>query len=408
MPEPRHPRALIPASRYTSAEWAARENARLWPRVWLFAGLGSDVLHPGERLVLDVGTQSAVVVRGDDGRLRAFHNVCRHRGARLCENGEGHARTLRCPYHHWTWKTDGKLLSWPDGTHFADPPGDVALLEVACEERHAAIWVCLGQPAVPIDAFLAPVADTLQRFRLDRWVRSDDISLAVAANWKTSADVSNESYHIRTLHPEVLPLVNDVAVPVEPLGPHTRMVAHFGAPSPHMPASAPFDETMRAWQQSLGLDPPLDPRAPHLRERLQKALRALGQARRMPWDMLMDAELLANTQLNLFPNTQLNLYAHRIQVYRHRPEGQDPGQMVFDQIAYRPLADDEIRPALPPPKIGDARTAAQGSMMAADLAMVLRLQRGMASAACDGLRLTAEEQAIAHLHAALDEWMADA
>ena len=93
MPSPLpNPCALVPADRYTSPEWVALEASALWPRVWLFACFGSDIAQMGERQVLDIGTESALVLRGDDGQVRAFHNVCRHRGMRLCESGAPSSR----------------------------------------------------------------------------------------------------------------------------------------------------------------------------------------------------------------------------------------------------------------------------------------------------------------------------
>ncbi len=399
------PCTVIPADRYTSTAWAELERTHLWPNAWLFVCFSSDIAQPGERQVLDIGTESAIVIRGDDGQVHAFHNTCPHRGMRLCDNGGPQGRHVRCAYHHWTWKPDGKLLSWPDGTQFAQPPGDVTLRPVLVEERLGLVWLCFSTPKLSLDNFLAPIADTLTRHHLERWVRSDDITLTVPANWKTSADVSNESYHIRTIHPEVLPIMNDTTATVDALGLHSKTTVHFGQASPHMSASAPYDETMRGWQESIGLKPPLDPRAPHLRERLQAAQRARGEAQKLPWQDLTDAELVDNVQFHLFPNTQINLYAHRVQIYRHRPAGTSPHEMIFDQIAYRPLAEGEKRPPMPPHKTGDAKTAQQGAMMAIDLAMVIGLQRGMQSSACDGLRLTTEETAIRHLHEQLDAWL---
>ena len=401
------PCQVVPAQRYVSPAWAELENAKLWPHVWLYVCFASDLAKPGERHVLDIGTESAVVVRGDDGIVRGFHNVCPHRGMRLCDNSNPHAPNIRCPYHHWTWRPEGKLQSWPNGTQFAQPPGDIALRPIACEERFGLVWLCFSEPKLSLDNFLAPIADTLRRHRLDRWVCTNDLTMNVPANWKTSSDVSNESYHIRTIHPETLPVLNDATATVVALGAHTKQTVQFGEPSPHLPANAPYDETMRGWQESIGLKPPLDPRRPNLREGLKAALRAHGEKLAMPWQELTDAELLDNVQINLFPNTQINLYAHRIQIFRHRPAGANPQEMLFDQLSYQPLAEGEARPALAPHKHADARTAAQGAMMAIDLAMVIGLQRGMQSSACEGLRLTEEEAAIAHLHRTLDAWLFD-
>jgi len=99
LPEPELGLTLIPKDRYLTRAFAAREADALWPRVWNLVGPTSDVEEPGDYLAFELGDESVLVVRGDDGVLRAFHNVCQHRGRRLREAGCGHAGDFQCPYH---------------------------------------------------------------------------------------------------------------------------------------------------------------------------------------------------------------------------------------------------------------------------------------------------------------------
>src|SRR6185503_5777810 len=92
--------APIPKERYTSERFLRLEMDRMWPRVWQLAGLASDLDQAGAYFTYEIGCDSILAVRQHEG-IRAFHNVCRHRGRRLREPGLGHASTFRCPYHHW-------------------------------------------------------------------------------------------------------------------------------------------------------------------------------------------------------------------------------------------------------------------------------------------------------------------
>jgi phenylpropionate dioxygenase-like ring-hydroxylating dioxygenase large terminal subunit len=103
----------IPAERYTSPEFAQREHEHLWPRVWQFACSIDHVAQPGDFHEYRAGYQSVLIVRGDDGELRAFQNVCRHRGSELCAGTGAGLTELRCPFHRWTWSLAGELREIP-------------------------------------------------------------------------------------------------------------------------------------------------------------------------------------------------------------------------------------------------------------------------------------------------------
>ena len=109
---------LVPVDRYISPEWKAVEDAKVWPRVWQIACSVDHVAEPGDFYEYRAGWLSILVVRGDDGELRAFQNACRHRGNMICEGtGKGLAE-LRCPYHRWAWTTEGRLREVPSRKGF--------------------------------------------------------------------------------------------------------------------------------------------------------------------------------------------------------------------------------------------------------------------------------------------------
>ena len=103
---------------YVDPAALAREQDAIFARSWQLAGHVSDVAEPGRFLTAQVGAESMLVVRGDDGELRAFRNVCRHRAARLREGRGDCGKAIRCPYHGWTYRTDGSLIGVPEGRGF--------------------------------------------------------------------------------------------------------------------------------------------------------------------------------------------------------------------------------------------------------------------------------------------------
>src|SRR6201987_4685464 len=105
---PPAPDRLIAKERYTSQEFLNRELDKMWSKVWQIACLDSDIPNPGDYYEYRIGLESILVVRGLDEQVRAFMNVCQHRG-RLIKQGCGHSTELRCPFHGWTWNLDGTL-----------------------------------------------------------------------------------------------------------------------------------------------------------------------------------------------------------------------------------------------------------------------------------------------------------
>jgi Rieske 2Fe-2S family protein len=194
------------------ATWA-RECERIFGRSWCAVGREGDLAEPGAWLRAEVGGESVLVTRGDDGTLRAFFNVCRHRGSELvdsCGAGSGRfAGAIRCPYHSWTYGLDGRLRRAPFlGPVSEEDASRFALAPVGVDTWGGFVFVDLaGGAGGSLRDQLGPVPERVVRYPLDAVVRGARVVYDVAANWKVLAENYNECYHCGPVHPELCDLV---------------------------------------------------------------------------------------------------------------------------------------------------------------------------------------------------------
>ncbi len=202
-------RETLPYRCYLEPEVFAAERERLFARQWVLVGRDEDVARSGDWRRVEVVSEQLLLVRGEDGLLRAFANTCRHRGAELCPaDGPvgGHAgRVLRCPYHHWTYGLDGRLRAAP---HLDAVPPGIALHEAAVSVWGGFVFVCLR----PDDgsSLADQLGDTVEHTRnypLAELRRGASVTYDVAANWKVIVENYNECYHCGPIHPELCELV---------------------------------------------------------------------------------------------------------------------------------------------------------------------------------------------------------
>ena len=143
-------RATLGGAHYTSADTFAAEQEHIFEEMWFCAVRSADLASPGQFRNVQVGRESVLLLRGRDGLLRAFLNVCRHRGARLCTEAEGQVRrNLRCAYHSWTYALDGKLVAAPNIAALTDETGapiDRYQLRPGAGRTHRMAWLRLGLP----------------------------------------------------------------------------------------------------------------------------------------------------------------------------------------------------------------------------------------------------------------------
>ncbi|MCH1866380.1 SRPBCC family protein [Nocardioides sp. CFH 31398] len=201
--EPVTPGWTLPASYYLDERVHAAELATVFTDTWLFAGHACEVAEPGQYLLFEIGDDSVIVVRDADGVLHAHHNVCRHRGSRICDEPRGRVRALMCPYHQWTYGLDGRLRGARlMGEGFAKD--GVRLGAVAVRELAGLVFVSLADAPPSFDAMAAAVTAQLGHHRLDRARVAHRASYSVRANWKTLVENNRECYHCRSNHPEFL------------------------------------------------------------------------------------------------------------------------------------------------------------------------------------------------------------
>ena len=195
----------LPGFYYTSAGLLEQEVETIFRREWLCVGREERLREPGAYLVHERLGESVIVVRGRDGVIRAFHNICRHRGTKLCEAMSGHfAATIQCPYHAWTWSIDGRLVGAPHMQEVEGfDKGDYPLLSLPVERWEGFVFVSYSDRPLPFAEAFRPVLVRFERCNLSSLVRVDRKDYEVKANWKLIMQNYNECLHCPTIHPEL-------------------------------------------------------------------------------------------------------------------------------------------------------------------------------------------------------------
>ena len=225
----------VPPGRYTSDEFFELERRHLWSKVWLYAAHRSQLPEPGSYLRLDIPGAPIFVVRGKDDEIRAFYNVCSHRGAPLVRDWSGTERYFRCTYHQWTYNSQGDLIAVMDERDFPEPfdKACLGLQEVRCELWGPWIFVNEDPDGQPLLEWLDMLVDEFEPFEIDRLRPAAMKSYEVECNWKLIMDAFLEVYHLKGIHPKTVGPALDHRGAVMGLLPngHTRMTCPTTAPS---------------------------------------------------------------------------------------------------------------------------------------------------------------------------------
>ena len=195
----------LPQPYYVAEDVLAEETEKLFRRRWLWVGRSSQLQRPGDYFLYERFGESVIVLRDRTGALRAHYNVCRHRGTRMCESATGHfSASIQCPYHAWTYATDGRLIGAPHMQDAVDfDKADYALHPAALHEWEGFLFVSLAQDPVPFEDNFAPVIGRFSRFNLPMLLPVEHRRYEVAANWKLILQNYNECLHCPTIHPEL-------------------------------------------------------------------------------------------------------------------------------------------------------------------------------------------------------------
>jgi Rieske 2Fe-2S family protein len=197
----------LPGHYYTSPEVFEAERVRIFGRAWTAVCRTDALAAAGDFVMVDVAGESLLVTRSDDGRIRTFYNVCRHRGTQLCERSAGRfPGAITCPYHAWTYGLDGSLRA---ARNMQDAAGfdasDYPLHQVKTETAAGFVFVRLERTddSETLSAFLEPLASKLERWNIGGLASVRSIQYELACNWKLIVQNYSECYHCPVLHPQL-------------------------------------------------------------------------------------------------------------------------------------------------------------------------------------------------------------
>ena len=306
----------IDAARYYSPDFFRLEVEKMWPHVWQFAAREEDLPEPGDYVTYENAGRSYLIVRQEDGSVRAFHNVCLHRGRKL-KTDSGSAEQFVCPFHGFAWNTDGSLRNIPcrwDFGHLSDEK--MQLPEASVAQWQGYIFVRESAEGPTIEEFLAPLPEFFKRWKHEDCVTVAWVGKVVKANWKITMEAFMESYHAYVTHPQLMPFTGDANAAYHVLGDHVNVnYTPFGVVSPHIEqADLPQQWIVEEFRKYNGrsadnYDPEKDSYNIQVPEG-ETARRALGAAMRQTSEQMFggdysgvsEAELLDALVYNVFPN----------------------------------------------------------------------------------------------------------
>lgn len=208
----------LPNAAFVDPGFLELENRTLFRRHWVFAGRQSEVPEPGDIKMVDVAGQPLLLVRGRDGAIRVFYNVCPHRGAQIVTEDREGARVIACKYHAWTFELEGKLRA---RAHFdgpgkhqkakADDPNCPSLFPVRSDTWHDAIFVNLDGQAGSLTDHLAPVLKQVQGFDISKFTYARTVEGIFDSNWKLTVENWSDVYHVFAVHPTLNQIMDPVA-----------------------------------------------------------------------------------------------------------------------------------------------------------------------------------------------------
>ena len=186
---------------YSDPDVYELELERIIYRNWILAGHVSELPEPGDFKVLNVAGESAIIVRGSDGELKGFANVCRHRGSLVCLDDHGHADKFSCPYHGWIYDIDGRLFAARNMPDDFDKAAH-GLNRVSVGEIHGLMFVCFTEKPLSLEGAIRDLAEPMAMFDFENLKVAATRTYDIPANWKLSIENYQECYHCATAHPE--------------------------------------------------------------------------------------------------------------------------------------------------------------------------------------------------------------
>ena len=199
----RRPGYSLEAPFYLSDTLLQADMEHIFGQHWIFVAVEPQIPEAGDYITVDFGKNSILIVRNDDMQIQAFHNVCRHRGSRLCASPQGVVGNIVCPYHQWTYDLTGKLIH---AKHMGDDfdPSGLGLKPVHVRSMAGLIFICLAEhPPEDFEQMVAEMTPYLAPHQLSQCKVAAQVDLVEDCNWKLTMENNRECYHCMSNHPEL-------------------------------------------------------------------------------------------------------------------------------------------------------------------------------------------------------------
>lgn len=414
----------IPKDRFLSERYAQLEADRLWKRVWQMACRENEIPDAGDYLEYSILDQTVIIVRQRDGAIRAFHNVCPHRGTQLCV-GSGNATQFACPFHSWRFDLDGTLADLPARWDFsAVSKEEHSLKEVRTGVWNGFVFLNFDPAAEDLESFIGP--DLRRHFEywpLARRHKVAHVGKIVPGNWKLAIEAFIETYHFSGVHPQTLSFCADLNARYDSYGRHGRMLQANGVASPLLNGydeQSTVDDMIAQNSAAITSDkvavenPTVGP-GETAREVVAEWMRQTrSKTSGVDYSTKTDAEMLDTISYFLFPNLIPWGGSGFPLVYRVRPVLGDSQRSLFEIMVLAEIPEDSEMPRDVPMRLvpEDVQWAdvpelgASGWIFDQDMVALERMKRGLRSSGIEYITLADyQEQTIRGLHEEVDTYL---
>jgi phenylpropionate dioxygenase-like ring-hydroxylating dioxygenase large terminal subunit len=352
------PEISVDRERYFSPDFYRLENDRMWSRTWQFACRVEEIPKVGDHVVYEIADYSVIVVRSSPTEIKAFHNVCLHRGRILRETG-GHVANFRCKFHGFAWRLDGSLSFVPCRWDFPNlRPHEFSLPEAKVGLWGGFVFINFDPDAISLADYLGEIPQHFAQWNFENRYIAAHVGLLIKANWKVALEASLEAMHVVATHPQVLSYMGDTNAQYDARKdrPHySRLISPLGVPSPFVAGrisdQQSFDSLMPP--QFYGAAPGNELTVPVGVTARQFAAEAMRQRMKQAtngrdFSNVSDSELLDLIVYSVFPNFYLQggYFLNTTLFYRYRPWSGDPEQCLWE--VYVLLSAPENAPVPPP------------------------------------------------------------
>jgi len=344
--------APVPATNYTSPEFFNKEVEKVWLKCWQMACREEEIPNVGDYLLYEVVGRSVLIVRTEPNEIKAFLNVCLHRGRKL-ETHDGCKKKFRCLFHGWEWNLDGSFRHNPMAWDFPDlDPKTLSLPEIDIGRWGGFVFVTFAKDAPPLQEVLCPLPDHFKDYALEDRYIAVHVAKRYPANWKATAEAFMESHHSIATHPQFMPYLGDANSGYDVFSDYTsRQLTAMAVPSPFIDGSgltqtdiytAMLEGSGRLTRGEVASVPAGRTARAFAAEEQRKALSAEDG---YDYSKASDAEMLDPLLYNVFPNMSFWAgYSPNI-VYRWRPDGVDSSIMDIYLLKRVPRSGPRPRPA---------------------------------------------------------------